>query len=113
MATVALAVQDLSSGNPKGGALTYHGSLTAGDDYTIPNDGRTKVILRKAAGTASVVTFVSVKTVQGLAVADPTVTVAVNTAQKRGPFPVDIYGTTLAISGITNEANFSIAVYRD
>ena len=111
MATVDLAVQS-ATGEPKAVALTFTTSLTAGDDYTMDNDGRTYLVVRKAAGTASVLTFVTTKTVSGLAVADPTETAATNTTRHIGPFPVDLYGTVLAISGITNQANLSLAAVR-
>ncbi len=112
MATVALDVQT-KTGQPPRRRFTTIGGLSSGDDYTFPNDGRTKLRVTKGAGSASVLTFVSRKTVNGLDVEDPTVTVATGGSTEIGPFSVDLYGTTVAISGITNEANVSLAVYRD
>ena len=112
MATVPLVVQT-KTGQPPRRRLTMAGSLTSGDDYTFPNDGRTKLRATKGAGTASVLTFTTKKTVNGLDVEDPTVTVATGGTTDIGPFSVDLYGTTVAISDVTNESNLSLAVYRD
>ncbi len=111
MATVELNLTP-RTGQPISGRLNYQGSFTAGDDYTFPNDGKTYLILRKANAGNSTLTFTSTKVVSGLAVADPTVQVNRNQARFVGPFPVDLYGTTVAISGITNESQLSIAVVR-
>jgi len=112
MATVPLTVQ-IKTGTPPSVRLSSTGSLTAGDDYTFPNDGRTRLIVGKGAGTAAVLTFVTTKTVSGLAVADPTVTVATNQRREIGPFPIDLFGATVAISGITNEDNVTLSAIRD
>jgi len=112
MATVPLTVQT-KTGTPPSVRLAPTGSLTAGDDYTFPNDGRTRLLVSKGAGAASVLTFVTTKTVSGLAVADPTVTVATSQRREIGPFSVDLFGTTVQISGITNEDNLSLNAIRD
>ena len=101
------------TGTPPSVRFAPTGSLTAGDDYTFANDGRTRIIVGKGAGTASVLTFVTTKTVSGLAVADPTVTVAANQRREIGPFSVELYGTTVAISSITNEDGVTLSVVRD
>jgi len=112
MATVALTVQS-KSGEPPSVRLAPTGSLTAGNDYTFPNDGETRLVVSTGAGKARVLTFVTKKTVGGLAVADPTVTVAANQRREIGPFSIDLYGTEVAISSITEEANTTLTVIRD
>ena len=112
MPTIPLAVQS-KTGTPPRVRFTVTSGLTALDDYTFPNDGKTKVRVTKGGGSASVLTFVTKRTVRGLDVADPTVSVAAAGTVDIGPFAIDLFSTTVEISGITNEANLSLAVYRD
>ena len=111
MATIDLAVQ-VGTGQPGAVALTFTDSLTAGDDYTFDNDGRTYLYAAKGNAAASVLTFTTTKTVNGLAVADPTHTVARSTTSRYGPFPVDLYGTVVAIATVTNEGSLGLAAVR-
>ena len=112
MPTVDIPVA-ANSGQPATHEVDYVTALTAGDDYTIDNDGRTYVLARKSSGATSVLTFTTVKTVRGLDVADPTVD-APNSEDARmiGPFPVDLYGETVAISSVTNESGLGLAAFR-
>ena len=111
MATINLAIQN-GAGQPGEIAITFTDSLTAGDDYTFDNDGRTYLYAVKGNAASSVLTFTTTKTVSGLAVADPTRTVARNTTSRVGPFPVDLYGTVVAISSLTNEGSLGLAAVR-
>ena len=110
MADVTLDITGLT-GQPSNNAVTLETSLSSGDRYLVANDGKTLVLIRKTTGTAPVVTFRTTREVSGLAVADPTVTVAVNTTRIIGPFPVNLYGETLAFT-LTNEANVSLGAIR-
>ena len=110
MADVDLGVTGLN-GQPLSNAVALETALSAGDRYLLPNDGKTLVLARKTTGTASVVTFRTTRQVSGLAVADPEVTVAANTTRVFGPFPVGLYGETLAFT-LTNEANLSLGAIR-
>ena len=111
MATEALTPQ-AAAGQPPRLQIAYETGLTGGDDYIFANDGKTRLLVKKGAGTASVLTFTSTKSVRGLAVADPTVTVPVTEDVIIGPFEVDLYGVEVAVSNLTNEGNVSLAVLR-
>jgi hypothetical protein len=113
MGTVTLAVQD--SGRA-GTALTYTISgtsplLNVADTFTFVNDGRVAVIFQKSGANPCTVTFDTPGTVDGLAIAQRTVTVAAGTSDVIantsfvvcGPFPPTIYNTpgTTMLSGFT------------
>ena len=110
MADVDIVVQ-AGAGVPPTHTPTYTSSLSAADVYIVPNDGRTKIHFKKGTGSASVVTFITPATYRGLAVADPTLTVAISTEQFAGTFDPDLFGATLKFS-LTNEANMSFAALR-
>ena len=111
MATIDLAIQS-GAGQPGGVTLTMTSGLTAGDDYTFNNDGRTYLYAVKGNAADSVLTFTTTKTVNGLAVADPTRTVARSSTERIGPFPVDLYGSVVAVSAVTNEGSLGLAAVR-
>ena len=101
------------SGQPRTHEVDYMTGLTAGDDYTIENDGRTYLLARKSSGSTSVLTFETTKQVNGLDVEDPTIDVP-NSEDARliGPFPIDLYGDVVAISSVTNETGLGLAAFR-
>lgn len=72
--------------DPDGTALT----LSATDDFYFLNDGRTFLHVTNGA-TAGEITFETVGTVDGLAIADRTETVAASSEQFFGPFPTGDY----------------------
>ena len=113
MATVELTVNISSTTEPPRVTVSGTSSLTAGDDYTFANDGRTYLLVVKGNSGNSVLTFVTTQTVNGLAVADPTVQINRNVTRKIGPFPISLYSDTVQISGITNETNLELFVYRE
>ena len=112
MADVTLAV-NAPTGEPPMTKADYETGLTAGDRYLFANDGRVRLIVRKASGTDSVLTFVTTKEIQGLAVADPTRTAEVeaDSVYVLGPFSIDLYGETVGFTA-TEESNLSLAVAR-
>ena len=92
MANVELSIQDAARG---GLVLAYTTSttvppLTASDRFQIPNNGNVQIMVKNGA-TATIVTVESPSTVDGLAVADRTVTVAANTDAVLGPYPPSVY----------------------
>lgn len=60
-------------------------------DHSFINDGRTILQIRNTVGTSRVITFETPNTVDGLAVADRTVTVQAGKTAFVGPFPRGIY----------------------
>ena len=76
-----MAVVDLNpqaAGGAAGIAATYRTAISTSDNYRFPNDGRVLVIVKNASGSALTVTIATPKTIEGLAVADRTVSVAGN-----------------------------------
>ncbi len=85
-----LAVTDIipaSPGNP--GILV---AAVAANNAEFPNDGRT-ILFVLCASDATEITFITPGTVDGNAIADPVMTVAINAADVSmfGPFPPGIY----------------------
>lgn len=71
---------------------TDTGSLSTSDTYKVRNDGKTFLHFKKSGAGACTVTFVTPGTVDGLAVADRTVSVPATTGDVMvGPFPRRIY----------------------
>lgn len=94
MPRVAIAV---TSSTRAGVTLT----ATTGDpvnNHTVPNDGRTAVIVENTGSTvARTVTFRIARKVDGFAVTPRTETVAVGERQLFGPFDVQEYGGQLQV----------------
>ncbi|MEK7765269.1 MAG: hypothetical protein AAB368_03430 [bacterium] len=91
MAYTAKTVEDIVR---TGLAATYTAApgTGAGNGFSIQNDGRTILHVKNvAAGGDCVVTIVTPNTVDGLALADRTVTVADGAERFIGPFPPSIY----------------------
>lgn len=87
-------------------ALTQRSSLSTSDTYTFENDGRTLLVVKKGAG-ASTATVVTPATTRGVAIVDPTYTIAASTEfQVLGPFAPDLCNdssnkVTISFSEIT------------
>ena len=89
MANVTLTPQQISR---TGVDLTDTGSLSTSNNYFFRNTGREFLHFKKTGAGACVVTIVTPKTVAGLAVADPTVSVPATTGDLMvGPFPPDTF----------------------
>jgi hypothetical protein len=94
---------------------TFTGSLSTGNTYQFPNDGRTILNFIKTGQTDCVVTLVTPKTVGGLSVADATATVGGTTGNMCvGPFATGLFNdsngnVTFTLSNITG---LSVAVLR-
>ena len=88
MADVALAAQKIV----KTGIDPVHtGSLSVANNYQTPNNGRLFIYVTNGGGSASVVTIATPGTVDGLAIADRTVSVTASEDRMIGPFPPHIY----------------------
>ena len=92
MANVELSIQDAAR---SGTVVVYNTSttvppLTASDRFQIPNNGNVQILVKNGA-TASIITVETPSTVDGLAVADRTVTVAADTDVIIGPYPPSVY----------------------
>ncbi len=99
MADVRLTPQTLAD---TGITPSYTGSLATTNTYKIRNDGRTFVHFKKAGAGDCTVTIQTPKTVNGLAVAEQTVTVAATTGDKMiGPFAPSVYNNKLGDVNIT------------
>ena len=85
MARTALAVQNVTRGG-----LTPAYTAANVDGHSIPNSGR-ELVHVKAGATPTTVTIQTPGTIDGMAVADRTVTVPASQERMIGPFPPEIY----------------------
>lgn len=78
------------------------------------NDAKSFVLLENASSASRTVTFVTPKTVLGLAVSDLAVTVSGSSSKLVGPFPKDSFNTTSGYLGMTYSAvtNLKAGVYK-
>ena len=98
MPNVRVAVQQAAK---EGITPTNNGSLSTSDTYQVNNDGKTFLHVKKSGATDCTVTIATPNTIDGLAVADQTVTVVASTGDKMiGPFRPDLF----------NDANHDINV---
>lgn len=98
MSDVAVTVQEIKT---SGSGLTpaYTGSLSTGNTYLVPNNGRVFMHVKKSGSNACTMTIATPNTVQGYAIADATETIAATTGDKMiGPFPTRIFGKQLSIT---------------
>ena len=70
---------------------TYTGSLSTGNVYQFPNDGKTFIHVKNGGGSSDTVTIVSQNSEDGLAVADRTVVVTNGEERMIGPFLPHVY----------------------
>ncbi|MBN9393437.1 MAG: hypothetical protein J0I20_35730 [Chloroflexi bacterium] len=88
MARTARAVQQVT----RSGLAATYSAPDASNGETIPNDGKTILHIKNTNGTPLTVTIATPGTVDGLAVADRTVTVPATTGDRFiGPFPTGTY----------------------
>jgi hypothetical protein len=99
--------------NRTGITPTYNSCAAGGD--AIPNNGKVLLHFKNTNAAARVVTFATQATVDGQAVADPTLTVPLTSGDKMiGPFPPSIYNDANGLLQLTYDAvtNLSVAVIR-
>ena len=113
MSDVTLTVQDVVR---TGLTPAYTGSLSTGNTYYMPNDGRTFLHFKKTGAGDCTVTVETPNTVDGLAITDRTVTVVASTGDKMiGPFPAQYYnqpGTQNVKVTINEATGLSVAALR-
>lgn len=73
---------------------------------SIAVDDKTMIIVANTGVTSRTVTITPSVTVDGLAVADRTITLASGVSRLLGPYPASTYGTTLLITGSHAELTF-------
>lgn len=78
------------------------------DGVSVPNDGRLKALVKNSSGGPVNADFITSITVDGQAVDDRSVSVADGDEVLFGPFPENVYGTTLQVDG----QNLDIAFIR-
>ncbi len=100
-----------------GATPTFAAAAPAGDAF--PNDGNTYVeILNSSGANSYTVTFATAATVeQGIAIADPTVTVGTNGRKKMGPFKPGIFNDTngrvvVTYTGSAPATDLTIGVFK-
>ena len=93
MAEVRIDVEKIV---PGGLAATYTGSLSTSNTYLVKNNGRTFLHFKKSAAVDAVVTVETPITVDGLAVAERTITVPATTGDRFiGAFPTRVYNDSV------------------
>lgn len=111
MATLSVQTIALTGITPSFAAVA-----AGGDEF--PNDGSTYVeIVNSSGANAYTVTFTSPATVEGVAIADPTVSVAVSSRKKVGPFPVGVFNNTsgrvaVGYTGSAPATDLTIGVFK-
>lgn len=75
-------------------------AATASNNYHIPNDGNMRLYALSAAGGTG--TIITPNTIDGLAVADLTLTITTTVPLLFGPWPINVYGADMVISVSAN-----------
>ena len=100
-----------------GGLAPTFGAVAAGGDEVV-NDGQTYIeIVNSHASNSYTVTFTTPATVDGVAVADPTVTVAGQSRKKVGPFNPSLFNNAngrvaLAYGGTAPATDLTIGAFK-
>ena len=81
-----------------------------GDQFLVPNNGRTFLHVKNGA-TDVTVTIRTPQEIDGLAVTDRAVAVSANSEEFMGPFPVAIYGSPFQFA-VSSVSNVEIAALR-
>lgn len=88
-------------------------SVTAANGAKFRNTGREWICITNASGSSSTITATTPKTVDGLAVADKTWTVATGTSLHLPPFPSDTYNNADDQVYLDTTQTVSMTCYRD
>lgn len=111
MATLSVQTIALAGITP-----TFAAVAAGGDE--IPNDGNTFVeVVNSSGANAYTLTFTTSATVEGVAVADPTVAVAVSSRKKIGPFHTGVFNNSssrvaVAYTGSAPATDLKIGVFK-
>lgn len=115
MAVIPLTATQIVSGGVSTAAL-YTGSLSTGNTYTVPCDGRTFLHFRKTGAGACTVTIVTPITVDSLSVLDRAVTVPATTGDVLvARLTPDVYAdplTGLMTFSCSEVTGLSVGVFR-
>jgi hypothetical protein len=111
MADVAINPQDITRASI---TPSYTGSLSVSDTYTVTNNGRVFLHFKKTGAGNCTVTITTPETVDGLAVADRTITVEATTGDRMvGLFPGLHYNTSGSIRFTCSDiTGLSVAAFR-
>lgn len=105
MSDVNLSVEEVLR---SGLAASYTGSLSTENTYKFLNDGRVLLHFKKTGAGDCTVTIPTQNSVDGLAIADRTVTIPATTGDKFiGPFPQSIYNDS------DGKVNFTLSEVTD
>lgn len=112
MATVALTQHTATGTAGATVAATANTSLTATTNtYTFVNDGKTMLCYEKGAG-ACTATVTTPGTIRGVAIADPTHTIAASTkGQFAGPFAPDVVNDSNGLCSVVFSETTGLIVY--
>lgn len=111
MATLSVQTIALAGITPSFAAVA-----AGGDEF--PNDGSTYVeIVNSSGANAYTVTFTTAATIEGVAIADPTVTVGVSARKKIGPFHQAVFNNSsgrvaVAYTGSAPATDLTIGVFK-
>ncbi len=93
MARTALAVQAMT----RAGLTPAYTAANGSGGHSVVNDGRTFLHVKNGGASPCVVTFETPGTVDTLAIADRTVTVAAGGEAVAGTFPTQTYGASMLV----------------
>lgn len=109
MAEVRLSVENVT----RQGLEASYTSINSTDDYLIQNDGRVLIHVKNTDAAVETVTLTTGRTINGLTIQDPTVSVTASSEFFIGPFAPGVYndGQDLKI-GFSNGTATTVAVLR-
>lgn len=111
MAEVSVTVYDAARAAASGANYTDNKTAAvSGNNYNVPNNGKTGVILECTAGGTA--TFVTQNTIDGLSVTDLTVTTTAAKIQIWGAFPPAYYNKADGTMVVTVSANTNLFAFR-
>lgn len=110
MATVALTVHE----SDKGGLdlTTNKTTINTSNTYKFLNDARTKIFVNNVAIANCVVTVITAKTEDGLAITDRAVTVPAGKQYNLGPYPTDPYNDATGYLSLTFDQAVEVTAFR-
>lgn len=112
MAVVPLTVQQ-SARTSNGINITDNDTAaSSGNSYTFANNGRVFLYVQNASGSSLTLTVATPNTVDGLAVADLTATVATAKDHIIGPFPPGVYNDGSGLVSVTVDQSVTIMAIR-
>lgn len=108
-----MAVLTVLNSARAGNGVDLAGAAAAGGGDSFVNTGSEVFVIKNGSGAPITATFVTPATVDGLAVADLTATIAAGATRMVGPFPPGVYNDTGAPGGsvsVTYSAATSVTV---